>query len=94
MSEGHTVASGEPIDPERLRNDLARIKKEGHSLTSGERNVAVAAAGAVVTSTTGEVLGALSVSGPSELTSEERLLQAVPELRRAASALSGRLPSS
>ncbi|MEE2040843.1 IclR family transcriptional regulator [Nocardiopsis sp. CT-R113] len=94
MSEGYVMASGKPIDAEHLRQDLDRIRKEGYSLTTGERNVAVAAAGAVVTNPAGDVLGVLSVSGPSEHTSDERLQQSVPELQRAAHALSGRHPYS
>lgn len=90
MSEGYVMATGEPVEADELRRDLAQIRKDGHSVTIGERNVAVAAAGAVVTSPSGQVLGAISVSGPSELISRERLHNAVPELQRAASALSER----
>jgi DNA-binding IclR family transcriptional regulator len=94
MSEGCVNASGEPLDPERVRRELDDIDRDGHSLTIGERDVAVAAAAVAVTGPSGEVLAALSLSGPSEHTSQDRLRQAVPELRRAASALSGRHPHS
>ncbi|MBR8742095.1 IclR family transcriptional regulator [Nocardiopsis sp. MG754419] len=94
MSEGSTTASGDAVDPDLLRRELATIAAEGHSLTIGERDIAVAAVAVAVTGPTGEAVAALSVSGPSEHTSKDRLHQAVPELRRAASALNERRPYS
>lgn len=90
---GHVKATGDPVDADQLRGELDRIHNDGYGVTIGERDVAVAAAAVVVTSPGGEVLGALCVSGPSELTSRDRLHRAVPELQRAAAAMSERRSS-
>jgi DNA-binding IclR family transcriptional regulator len=52
-------------DADALRADLAEIRRRGYSRSTGERIAGAAAVGAAVRNYLGEVIGAISVSGPA-----------------------------
>lgn len=52
------------VDRGRLRATLVRIRREGHTSSTGERQVGACSVAAPVFSMDGEVVGAMSVCGP------------------------------
>lgn len=52
------------VDRDRLRATLARIRREGYTSSTGERQVGAGSVAAPVFSVDGEVVGAMSVCGP------------------------------
>jgi DNA-binding IclR family transcriptional regulator len=59
MVTAHTV-----VDRDRLRATLARIRREGHTWSTNERQLGASSVAAPVFSVDGEVIGAMSVCGP------------------------------
>jgi IclR family acetate operon transcriptional repressor len=55
-----------PTDPDRIRTELALIRKRGYALSFGERDVSAGSVAAPIRGSQGEVLGVISVSGPIE----------------------------
>lgn len=63
----HTMTTSE-----KLFEDLEQVREQGYAINDEEQMAGIRAVGAPVTTSGGEVLGAISVSGPtSRLTSEE-----------------------
>ena len=79
-------------DPERLFEELARIREEGYALDFGEMEPGVRCAAAPIRSHEGPALYAVSVSGPGIRINGDRLRRfIVPAVLRAAEAISGEL---
>ncbi len=66
-------------DPEELRAEFADIRERGYSTNLQESTGGVHAVGAPVTRPNGEVIGALSVSGPATRLKGERLETEIPD---------------
>lgn len=71
----HTIT-----DPEELTAGLDVIRDRGFSFNRQENLDGLHAVGAVVTSAEGEVIGALSVSGPTHRLKGERFQEELPDL--------------
>ncbi|WP_123537015.1 IclR family transcriptional regulator [Halosimplex salinum] len=69
-------------DPELLREELATIRAEGVAFDDEERYEGVRCVASAVDSPGGELLGAISVSGPTERLSGERFRTELPDLLR------------
>jgi DNA-binding IclR family transcriptional regulator len=85
-----------PIDPKRIRAELARIRARGWSESVAEREAGVASVSAPVLDATGALVAAVSVSGPIERTGRSpgrRYAEAVMEAARAIEAALGVPPS-
>jgi len=78
-------------DPDRLREDLRRIRAQGYAFTVGELDPGVAAISAPVLDWRGEMVAAISLGGPAPRFAEDRLPDLLREVRRAAEAVSARL---
>ena len=86
-----TRISGERVGAEDLRSELRRAKDEGHAVSLSERVLDVTAVSAAIHR--GEqVLGALSVAGPSGDLPAADHQRAITEVRRAADAIAARCP--
>jgi DNA-binding IclR family transcriptional regulator len=76
------------INPDELREELARIREQGYSLSIQERIAGVASMSVPVRDHTDQVHTAISVSGPAQRLTPERLVAAVPAAQQAAERLS------
>jgi IclR family acetate operon transcriptional repressor len=78
-------------DPNKLRAELGRTRKNGYALSFEERVVGTSTVAVPIANHTGAVVAALSVSGPSSRLSRKRLLGLVPLASEAAIAISTKL---
>lgn len=79
------------VDPRTLISELALVRKRGWAIDDQERAEGMRCVGAPVFSEHAEVVGALSVSGPTVRMTEERLGELGPLVRRAAAELTERI---
>ncbi len=82
----HTIT-----DAEELRAELRRVAEHGYAFSLEERVMGIATVAVPIYNHTGEVVGALSVTGPKTRLTEERLLNLVPLTRQAADRISSNL---
>lgn len=71
-------------DREALRAELAEIRETGVAFDDEERLNGLRSVGAAVTSPNGEVLGAVSVAGPTTRLQDDRFREEIPEVVRSA----------
>jgi DNA-binding IclR family transcriptional regulator len=83
---GNTVTSGEALEAE-----LQRVREQGYAVALEELEVGLNAIAAPIRSVEGEVVAALSVSGPAYRLSPERMSELVPVLVEGAAEISHRL---
>lgn len=86
-------ADGRPLSTEELLEDLARIREDGYRVSVNDRVMGASGVSVPVWSGSKDVVGTLVLSGPTERYDREQLDRLVPELLRAANALSRSLPS-
>ncbi|WP_432044408.1 IclR family transcriptional regulator [Streptomyces asiaticus] len=86
-----TRISGERVSAEDLRGELQRVKDDGHAVSLSERVLDVTAVSAAIRRGD-EVLGALSVAGPSGDLPTADHPRVITEVRRAAGAIAARCP--
>lgn len=67
---------------EELLEELEEVREQGYALNKEETHKGLHAVGAAVETQQGQVLGAFSVSGPSNRLKGERLEQEIPDLLR------------
>ncbi|MET0191942.1 MAG: IclR family transcriptional regulator [Hyphomicrobiaceae bacterium] len=79
------------VDPQALLAELAQVRKRGWAIDDQERSTGMRCVGAPVFNEHGEVVGALSVSGPTVRVTEERLGELGPMVKRAAADLTERI---
>ena len=78
-------------DPEALFADLALTRRRGWAVDDEEKAEGMRCVGAPVFNEHGEVIGALSVSGPTVRMTHERLGEIGPLVKRAAAELTDRV---
>lgn len=66
-------------DPEALRDELAEVRERGYALNDEEEIVGLRAVGAPIQSSDGQVLGAISVSGPTSRMEGDTFRERIPE---------------
>ncbi|MCJ1709692.1 IclR family transcriptional regulator [Clavibacter michiganensis subsp. phaseoli] len=81
------TAGGASVSVDALRDQLAVVRRDGFHISIDERETGVAAVSVPIHDRSGEVVAAISTSGPSETITRARLEARVPELRRAAAAV-------
>jgi len=79
------------VDPDALLADLAIIRKRGWAIDDEEQAEGMRCVGSAVYNEHGEVIGALSVSGPTVRVTEERLGELGPMVKRAAAEITERI---
>lgn len=67
------LPSGQLVDIESLRQELIKIKKEGYAVSIGELEPGTSAVAAAIFNRNNEVMGAISIVGPSERFTDEIL---------------------
>jgi DNA-binding IclR family transcriptional regulator len=77
--------------PEVLRPQLAEVRERGYAETAEELEIGLNAVAAPIRSMNGEVVAALSISGPSYRLATERLPATAASVRAAAAEISSRL---
>lgn len=92
------AASGMPrltartvTDPARLDAELARVRADGHAVTVEEYEVGLNAVAAPVLDRAGEVIAAVSVSGPAYRLTETRLAGMIDSLKAGAAQISRKM---
>jgi IclR family acetate operon transcriptional repressor len=78
-------------DPQRLRNELKRVRRQGYALSFEERVEGISTVAVPIANHTGAVMASLSVSGPSVRVDRKRLLEFVPHATVAAHRISANL---
>ena len=58
-------ASGEPIDADKLRTEIVKIRKKGYAVSSGERVLGGSGVAAPIFNRYRRVIGCISATGPS-----------------------------
>ena len=79
------------VDPAALLADLAQVRKRGWAIDNEERAEGLRCVGAAVYNEHGEVIGAISVSGPTVRMTEERIGELGPMVKRAAAEITDRV---
>jgi IclR family transcriptional regulator, acetate operon repressor len=79
------------VDPDALLADLALIRKRGWSIDDEEQAEGMRCVGSAVYNEHGEVIGAVSVSGPTVRVTDERLGELGPMVKRAAAEITERV---
>jgi DNA-binding IclR family transcriptional regulator len=87
-------AAGTITDPAALSAELARVRREGFAEAIDELELGLAAIAAPVRGARGEVIAALSISGPTLRMTRERIAELRPILIHEARRLSRRLGNS
>ena len=82
------LASGQAVDSDSLREELANISRQGFAVTVGERVAAVAGVAAPIFDRHHRVVGAISVSGPLPRFSADLATSYGPLVGQAASKIS------
>ena len=82
----HTI-----VDPQTLLADLVQVRKRGWAVDDEERTEGLRCVGAAIYNEHGEVVGAISISGPTVRMTEERLGELGPMVKRAAAAITDRI---
>ena len=78
-------------DPDKLRKELARARKNGYAFSFEERIEGISTVAVPIANHTGAVIAALSVTGPSSRVGRKQLLEFVPVAQEAARSISSRL---
>ncbi|MEU4893340.1 IclR family transcriptional regulator [Streptomyces sp. NPDC044780] len=91
QSAPFTRVSGEHVTAEDLAADLDQVRKAGYALSLSERAVNVTAVSAPIRHAE-DVLGALSIAGPSSELTETDHTRLIGEVCRAADAIAARCP--
>lgn len=76
------------VDPERLRGELERVRAEGCAVSFGEWIDDAAGVAAPVMNRNGEVIAALTISGPIQRFNETNVSRYCQEVRRVAARIS------
>lgn len=79
------------VRPEELRQQLARVRREGYAYTIGELELGLSAVAAPARSADGQVVAAVSVAGPSFRVTEESIPELAESTMRAAARISRRM---
>jgi len=77
--------------PERLRDELERVRIQGLATDDQENELGVRCTGAPIFDYTGKVIGAISVSGPAGRITKERSIEMGPLVKEAALEISRRM---
>jgi IclR family acetate operon transcriptional repressor len=77
--------------PERLRDELERVRTQGIATDDQENELGVRCAGAPIFDYAGKVVGAISVSGPAVRITKERVIEMGPLVKQAAREISRRM---
>jgi IclR family transcriptional regulator, acetate operon repressor len=85
----HTIT-----DPERLRDELERIREQGYAVDFEEMEEGVRCLAAPVFGPDGRILAAMSVSGPASRLQQSRLEELIPRIREIAERFSHSLNGS
>lgn len=78
-------------DPERLWQELARIRQLGYAVDNEEHEVGIRCVGAPILDDSGTVIASCSLSGPTGRMPDERIAKLGPEVAEVAYAISRRL---
>ena len=76
------------VDPNQLRAELQKIRQQGYAISTGEWLTEAAGIGAPVFDQNNNVIGALTISGPTQRFTEDIVQQYIPLVTRVADQLS------
>ena len=76
------------IDPQELEAELEHIRQQGYAVSRGERQPGAGAVAAPVFDFAGNIIGAISVCGPSQRFDDLTVARLIPQVTAAATAIS------
>lgn len=79
------------VDPDALVADLGAVRKRGWSIDNEEQSEGLRCVGAAIYNEYAEVMGAISISGPTVRVTEERIGELGPMVKRAAAEITERV---
>jgi DNA-binding IclR family transcriptional regulator len=79
------------VDPEALRDELARVRERGYAASAGERQRDAGSVAAPIFGLSGDVVGAISVCGPRFRVTDEFVATIAPKVVAVAAHISRRL---
>lgn len=79
------------VDGQRLREVLAEVRQRGFAVDDEETELGIRAMAAPIRDSSGTVIGAIAVAGPSQRFSADAVDRSVPRLLDAVNTISGRL---
>jgi DNA-binding IclR family transcriptional regulator len=85
------LASGQVLVPEEVRKSLEQIRENGFAVSIGKRIPGAVAVAAPIYDSNSQVIGAISIGGPSSRFTSEVAIQAGPSVSAAAKNISMRL---
>ncbi|HLR28867.1 MAG TPA: IclR family transcriptional regulator [Ruania sp.] len=91
LSREHDEAVQNPLSIEETRARLTQIRSAGYAQASDEAISGISSLAVPISDGSGHVVAALSVSGPTERLTQERIDGMLPALRDAGEAISARL---
>jgi len=89
-----TLASGARATKEDLLAQLDKIRTDGYAVSVSERLFGIVSVTAPVRTVDGTLVAVLGVTGPTDTLTEARIQHLVPEVRRAATTLGTRVPTT
>jgi DNA-binding IclR family transcriptional regulator len=78
-------------DPDRLKAELALIRRRGYAVDNEEREIGIRCVGVPIFDDSGAVVASFSISGPAGRLGDQRILELAPEAMRTGDAISRRL---
>ncbi|MDQ0642508.1 IclR family transcriptional regulator [Microbacterium murale] len=87
----HDETLHESLSPDQVRERIVDMRAKGFAQASNETIANVSSVAVGVRDGSGQIVAALSVSGPAERFTPQRMDEIVPQLKSAASAISARL---
>lgn len=94
QSGSHKDASGRMLDTDALLRELALIRRRGYAISVDERNMGISGVATAIFSNENEVVGAVSIAGPSERFNEEAIKKYCTLVRDAAENITQRIGST
>lgn len=88
-----TLADGTVLDEATIRADLEHIRARGFAISVDERQFDTTSVAALITDSTGQLLGAIGISGASSELRDVESSTLPADVRRAAQAIGARVPA-
>ncbi|WHH59278.1 IclR family transcriptional regulator [Petroclostridium sp. X23] len=76
------------VDPKNLNEEIDKIRKNGYSIDNEEIEIGLRCIAAPIFDYKGELLGGISISGPSTRMTDERIVELIEPLKSTASKIS------
>lgn len=84
----HTFTDQTMVDPVKLKEEIAKIKQQGYATSHGEWTIDASGVAAPIFNQRGEMIAALTISGPTQRFDEAHVIRFITSCTRTASHIS------